>query len=663
MNGSCIDDVTAMHLAALRGELDVLRKHAPLHANVATPEGHTALSLAASAGMIDACRLLLREGATVDAADNSGVTALMHACMHGNAALVDLLLLHGASPHAKKQEGGQTAISLAAQYGRPAALGALFRADAALVEAVDGHGRTALHWGVVSQHTPSVKYLLGKWNADVRAVDKDGNTPLHLVKSDHAILLYLVHGTSVRPHLRALNGVGETPAMCAAREGAHDVAEALGLNSGPKIGGDELDYGALGYVRGERSLDPRMFAFMASSPVREIPASSAPAPWPLRATWKHLLVASMPPLPYLLLACGAPVGTALWLSAALISAGALVILCTSRSYASYKPGPPVPFMAPLLVGLVLAAGLMHVAAFLPSAVPSAIGAAALPAYIFFVPYAGYWAQWARVVCTEPGFVKGADPEHAERYWRGYEKMPVGSMSPSGFCERSELVLPPRAAYSKLCQGAIRCFDHDCPWVGTALGVNNHPNFLGMLLCGEFAVLLWGCTMYACGAPAPFRSWPAAFLHNLPRPLGGDLLETRVDQLDQLEVSLGRVWLVMGGVPLVLFLLLMLTPLLAMHVYLASFNLTTREQVVWLRRAGTSHPPTPPLWGHRRSQEWAEYAPYDRGPFANLRLFLRGQRDEPPAAAKTDTSPLRRSTRTRPQGLKGEGDDSEGESSV
>ena len=76
------DDVTAMHLAALRGDLDVLRKHAPLHANVATPEGYTALSLAASAGMIDACRLLLREGATVDAADNSGVTRSLHSCMH-----------------------------------------------------------------------------------------------------------------------------------------------------------------------------------------------------------------------------------------------------------------------------------------------------------------------------------------------------------------------------------------------------------------------------------------------------------------------------------------------------------------------------------------------------------------------------------------------------
>ena len=54
---------------------------------------HSALTLAASAGMIDACRLLLREGATVDAADNSGVTALMHACMHGNAALVDLSVI------------------------------------------------------------------------------------------------------------------------------------------------------------------------------------------------------------------------------------------------------------------------------------------------------------------------------------------------------------------------------------------------------------------------------------------------------------------------------------------------------------------------------------------------------------------------------------------
>jgi hypothetical protein len=77
------DDVAAMLLAALRGDLDVLRKHAPLHA---TSEGYTVHRLhGALAGLVGghdrARRLLLRKGATVDDADTSGVTALVHACM------------------------------------------------------------------------------------------------------------------------------------------------------------------------------------------------------------------------------------------------------------------------------------------------------------------------------------------------------------------------------------------------------------------------------------------------------------------------------------------------------------------------------------------------------------------------------------------------------
>ena len=125
-------------------------------------------------------------------------------------------------------------------------------------------------------------------------------------------------------------------------------------------------------------------------------------------------------------------------------------------------------------------------------------------------------------------------------------------------------------------------------------------------------------MYACGAPAPFKSWASVLL--VPDPS------------TEFATSLVRFRLALCGLPLLALLLLMLTPLLVVHIYLAAFNLTTREQIHWLRRSRSSAPPFPPLCGLERSKEWDEYAPYDRGPIANLHLFVRGQRDEPPGAA-------------------------------
>ena len=55
------------------------------------PEGYTPLSLAVSAGHNAVVRLLLREGVNLNASDGQGVTALMHAAMHGYAELIDLL--------------------------------------------------------------------------------------------------------------------------------------------------------------------------------------------------------------------------------------------------------------------------------------------------------------------------------------------------------------------------------------------------------------------------------------------------------------------------------------------------------------------------------------------------------------------------------------------
>ena len=146
------------------------------------------------------------------------------------AELTELLLRHGAKTEMRNAEG-QTAASLAARYGRPAGLGVLFRSDSSLVESRDGLGRTPLHWAAVSSHAPTVKYLLGKWKADVGTVDNNQDTPLHLIDAHAAVaqdlLLLLYHGSAKCPSLTARNAAGNTPAEAAAAAGAAQTAELM----------------------------------------------------------------------------------------------------------------------------------------------------------------------------------------------------------------------------------------------------------------------------------------------------------------------------------------------------------------------------------------------------------------------------------------------------
>src|SRR5213594_1727961 len=59
--------------------------------------GTTALMLAARAGSVPSVDALLKAGAKVDAADHPGNTALMHAAIGGNLGVVERLLTAGAS--------------------------------------------------------------------------------------------------------------------------------------------------------------------------------------------------------------------------------------------------------------------------------------------------------------------------------------------------------------------------------------------------------------------------------------------------------------------------------------------------------------------------------------------------------------------------------------
>ncbi len=77
------------------------------------PTGETSLSYACKSGNLEIVRVLLEQGAGVNAAQTDGLTPLMLACQGGYLEVARLLLAHHASKMAVNV-GGYTAYSLTA---------------------------------------------------------------------------------------------------------------------------------------------------------------------------------------------------------------------------------------------------------------------------------------------------------------------------------------------------------------------------------------------------------------------------------------------------------------------------------------------------------------------------------------------------------------------
>lgn len=123
------DGFTPLHFAGFFSRPAVAARLLALGADVAAearnPMRVTPLHSAVSARHHEVCRMLLEAGAPPDRGQQHGWTALMSAAMHGDEALVDLLLAHGASRE-PKDDKGRTAADMAAEKGFPS-LAALLR--------------------------------------------------------------------------------------------------------------------------------------------------------------------------------------------------------------------------------------------------------------------------------------------------------------------------------------------------------------------------------------------------------------------------------------------------------------------------------------------------------------------------------------------------------
>lgn len=120
VNSYSPDGFTALALAAYLGQEEsvdlLISKGANVNALAKNETGFTPLTGAASQNHNQIARLLVNNGANVNHSYEGGFTPIMHTASAGNVELTKLLLDNGADPH-KKNADGKTALTFAEEKG------------------------------------------------------------------------------------------------------------------------------------------------------------------------------------------------------------------------------------------------------------------------------------------------------------------------------------------------------------------------------------------------------------------------------------------------------------------------------------------------------------------------------------------------------------------
>ena len=212
-----------------------------LNPEYAQTEISVALSNAVSSGNLKIMKLLIANGADVNAVDKDGKTALMMASEFGYIEVAESLIEGGADVNAVK-ESGSTALIHASHNGHTE-IGKLLIANGADVNAVKESGSTALIHASYNGHTEIGKLLIAN-GADVNTLNKDGWTALMAAsrKGHIEVAESLIEGGA---DVNALDNLGWSALMAASRKGHIEVAESLIEGDADVNAVDKLGFTAL----------------------------------------------------------------------------------------------------------------------------------------------------------------------------------------------------------------------------------------------------------------------------------------------------------------------------------------------------------------------------------------------------------------------------------
>jgi len=207
---------TPLHAAIVKGNTDIMMF-------LLNNQGDAALNLALLGGELDAARMLLRHGASVESPNTRGWAPLKSEPRHEHQYIVRMLLENGATVDSRNNDGS-TPLMSASRYGHLDIVRMLLDHDA-MVDSRNDDGSTPLILASGYGHPDIVRVLL-KHGATVNSCDNDGWTPL-LSSSQYGhpdiVRLLLDHGATVdsRGH------DGWTPLIAASRGGHTDIVRML----------------------------------------------------------------------------------------------------------------------------------------------------------------------------------------------------------------------------------------------------------------------------------------------------------------------------------------------------------------------------------------------------------------------------------------------------
>lgn len=196
-------------------------------------DGLTPLHIAARHGGVETARILMENGADVNAVEKASETPLHWAAERGHEKTVSLLLEKGASPEAKGGAYGETPLHSAAWGGHSKTARVLLDYGAG-VNMKTWNDETPLHWACAGKGDKrTIKLLIENGASYDQATVERGETPLHTAaRFDRFEAAEILTENGADTSLRDKDGC--TPLEAAEKSGSKRTAAVLKRRSTPR---------------------------------------------------------------------------------------------------------------------------------------------------------------------------------------------------------------------------------------------------------------------------------------------------------------------------------------------------------------------------------------------------------------------------------------------